>query len=184
MKVSAYDRCLISLAWLAPLSLLVLNRWQTSFDHWYAPMSGSALGEITTALSQDAKPWLATLDGENSKLYLIIDPDCPCTEPAVRKVQDEFRKISRIDMALHVVPIADPVWASNPKWRSVLKNLPSTPSLIAVEGNQMVYVGPAVSGSLCGTTAKVVGIPTLQSRFTSPAINIIDSGCYCPVAHS
>jgi hypothetical protein len=181
MRPGAYDRCLITLAWLAPLALLVLNRWQMALDTWYVPLNGSAIGEIHTAFAREAQPWLDTLTGSNGKLYLVVDPACPCTKPAIERIGAALRQSGRADIALTVVALADPAWTSNPHWRSVLRNLPATPSAIAVEGQQLKYAGPAISGSLCSTAGKAVVVNALQGASTATGINLIDRGCYCPV---
>lgn len=181
MRPGAYDRCLITLAWLSPLVLIVLNRWQMSLDTWYVPLNGSAIGEIHTDFALSIQPWLDTLSGDNGKLYLVVDPACPCTKPAIEQIRAGLHKSARTDITLTVVALADPAWTGNPQWRSVLKNLPATPSAIAIEGKRLKYAGPAISGSLCSTTGKALAVNALQGTSTTIAVNLVDRGCYCPV---
>lgn len=185
MTASAYDRILIRMAWLAPLALIFLNRWQMSLDRWYAPIAGVELARMSSALPEDAKPWLATFSNSSGKrLYLVVDPSCPCTKLSVKKVMEAIKATPGNSIALHVVSVNDSNWVNDKKWRLVLKNLPSTPTLIAVDGNQMQYAGPAVSGNLCIGESKIAGLSELLTRPRSTAINFVDWGCFCPIQHT
>lgn len=181
MKPGAYDRCLIALTWLAPLVLIVLNRWQASLDRWYAPPNGNTIEEIHNSLDRDLPPWLDSLGRSDDQLYLVIDPACPCTKPAIERIRSAIRESARNDITMTVIDLAYETKTGDPILRSVLKHLPATPSAIAIKGHHLKYAGPAISGSLCSTTGRVFAVSALQGGNTATAINLIDRGCFCPV---
>jgi hypothetical protein len=162
MKPSAYDRTLIALTLLAPLLLLVLTKWRASLDTLYAPAG------VSEQFTQHVSEWLGRSNESGSRLIVIVDRDCPCTKASLRILES-----ARGDVPLTVRDIeeVDP---------AVRDELPSTPTLLAVEGRQLVYAGPVTSGNLCTTAVqRVLGVTALQAPRARPILNWLDTGCYC-----
>lgn len=180
MRASLYDQILIKLTWIGPLAFLLLSRWQISLEQWYVPLNGTEVTRMSDALPMDLKPWLQSLGNTSGRhAYLIVDPDCPCTEPAISKVKSVADSSPASSIALQVFSIHDPKWKNDDMWRQVLSNIPSTPTLITAEDNQLLYAGPAVSGSLCSGNAKTPGLTGQWASVTSVTANFLDWGCFC-----
>jgi hypothetical protein len=162
MKASAYDRTLIALTLLAPLLLFALSKWRASLDTLYAPAGVSE--QFITRVSD----WLGASTETGSQLIVIVDRDCPCTQASLRILES-----ARGDVPVTVRDIDD-VDAL------VRDELPSTPTLLAVEGRQLVYAGPVTSGNLCTTAVRrVLGVAALEAPRARPILNWLDTGCYC-----
>jgi hypothetical protein len=162
MKASAYDRTLIALTLLAPLLLFALSQWRASLDTLYAP---SGVSEQFTKVVSD---WLAASNESGSRLIVIVDRDCPCTNASLRVLET-----ARGNVPLTVRDIDDVD-------TRVRNELPSTPTLLAAAGKQLVYAGPVISGNLCTTAVqRVLGVTALQAKRERPILNWLDTGCYC-----
>jgi hypothetical protein len=174
MKASAYDRTLIALTLLAPLLLFALSKWRASLDTWYAP---AGVDERFTELVAD---WLAASSETGSRLIVVADRDCPCTTASLRSLDAALAQSSRKDIQLSVRYIDDADATRDVAWAAVLNKLPSTPTLLAVEGRQLAYAGPVTSGNLCTTAVqRVLGVTALQAPRAIPILNWLDNGCYC-----
>lgn len=174
MKESAYDRTLIALTLLAPLLLLALSKWRASLDTVYAP---AGVDERFTELVAD---WLPTSGETGSRLIVIADRDCPCTTASLRSLDAALAQSRRKDIQLTVRYIDDADPKHDGAWAAVLNALPSTPTLLAVAGRQLVYAGPITSGNLCTTAVqRVLGVTALQAPRARPILNWLDNGCYC-----
>jgi len=177
---STYDRLLIVLATLAPLTLMILNRWQASWNHWYAPMDGAELIRIDADLKRSAAAWLQDTAGTGARLYLVVDRDCPCTAAASKRLAAALSETRRPDVSLDVIDIDDSAANRNPAWRALVDEVPATPTLIAADGKRLVYAGPAISGNLCtATVQRFLGLSALQAPMTTPVVSLVDKGCYC-----
>lgn len=162
MQESAYDRTLIALTLLAPLLLFALSKWRASLDTLYAPAG------VSEQFTERVSDWLGTSNETGSRLIVIVDRDCPCTNASLRILES-----ARGDFPLTVRDIEDVD-------RPVRDEIPSTPTLFAVAGRQLVYAGPVTSGNLCTTAVqRVLGVTALQAPRDRPILNWLDNGCYC-----
>lgn len=179
------DRILIRLAWLGPVVLVVLQRWQMSLDQWYVPLTSQDFARMSEAITEEAKPWLETLDDAGGRrLFLVTDPDCPCSLPAIQRVKAAMNKAQSTfptPITLTIVHIGDRDATNNAAWSRIVQNIPATPSLIVVDGKRLRYVGPAVSGSLCIGDSSVTGLLDIRETSDGPAVNYIDEGCFCAI---
>ncbi|RYZ92994.1 MAG: hypothetical protein EOO68_22160 [Moraxellaceae bacterium] len=63
--------------------------------------------------------------------------------------------------------------------------IPSTPTLLVMDEQRLVYAGPVTAGNMCTTSVlKILGISVLQSEPQKPVINWLEEGCYCPLDFS
>jgi hypothetical protein len=167
MKASVYDRTLIALTLLAPLLLLALSQWRASLDTVYAPAG------VSHQFTEVVSAWLATDSQRGARLIVIADRSCPCTTASLRILESALVQADRKDVQLNVRYIED-VDAV------VRREIPSTPTLLAMEGKQLVYAGPVTSGNLCTTAVqRVLGVTALQAPRDRPILNWLDNGCYC-----
>lgn len=174
MKESAYDRTLIALTLLAPLLLFALSKWRASLDTLYAP---AGVDERFTEL---VAAWLAASSEAGPRLIVVADRDCPCTTASLRSLEAALEQSRRQDIQLNVRYIDDADTKQDARWAAVLNALPSTPTLLAMEGRQLVYAGPVTSGNLCTTAVqRVLGVTALQAPRARPILNWLDNGCYC-----
>lgn len=174
MKESAYDRTLIASTLLAPLLLFALSKWRASLDTLYAPAG------VDDRFTERVADWLSGSSETGSRLIVVADRDCPCTTASQRSLNAALAQSSRKDIQLTVRYIDDADMKHDAAWAAVLNALPSTPSLLAVEGRQLVYAGPVTSGNLCTTAVqRVLGVTALQAPRARPILNWLDNGCYC-----
>lgn len=174
MKPSGYDRMLIALTLLAPLLLFVLSKWRASLDTLYAPAG------VEDRFIELVAAWLAAGHEAGSRLIVIADRNCPCTTASLRSLDAALAQSSRKDIQLTVRYIDDADRTHDAAWTAVLSKLPSTPTLLAVAGRQLVYAGPVTSGNLCTTAVqRVLGVTALQAPRARPILNWLDNGCYC-----
>lgn len=181
MNESAYDRVLIALTLLAPLALFALNAWRTSLDVWYAPLDAGDVSYFGEPFTQHLAAWLAGSDESGPRLIVIVDRECPCTTAALRSLDTALAKSNRKNITVDVRYIDGPDSTGNSAaWRALLSELPATPTLLAIQGRQLVYAGPVNSGNLCTTAVeRVLGVTALQSPRTSPIVSWLERGCYC-----
>jgi hypothetical protein len=171
MKASAYDRTLIALTLLAPLLLFALSKWRASLDTLYAPVG------IDDQFTERVADWLASSGETGPRLIVVADRDCPCTQASLRSLEAALAQSSRKDIQLSVRYVDD---GADAAWLGVIEQLPSTPTLLAVEGKQLVYAGPVTSGNLCTTAVqRVLGVTALQAARDRSIFNWLDKGCYC-----
>lgn len=164
MKASVYDRMLIGLTLLAPLFLLALSQWRASLETLYAPAG------LSDQFMEHVSAWLATGNQTGSRLIVIVDRDCPCTQASLRILESAR---GNVQLSVRDIDDVDPL---------IRNELPSTPTLLAVAGKQLVYAGPVTSGDLCTTAVqRVLGVTALQAPRERPMLNAFDSGCYCRV---
>jgi hypothetical protein len=169
VKANAYDRMLIVLTLLAPLLLFALSQWRASLDTLYAPAGERFMANVSD--------WLARNNQAGARLIVVADRECPCTKAALRSLDAALAQSSRKDIRWTVRYIDD---ASEPAWKAVMDELASTPTLLAVEGKQLVYAGPVTSGNICTVAGqRVLGVTALQAPRTSPIVSWLETGCYC-----
>lgn len=169
MKDSAYDRTLIALTLLAPLFLFALSQWRASLETLYTPAGERFMGNVAD--------WLARSNDTGSRLIVVADRKCPCTKVALRSLDAALAQSSRKDIRLTVRYIDD---EADPAWAAVTNELPSTPTLLAIDRKHLVYAGPVTSGNICTTAVQsVLGVTALQTPRASPILNWLDMGCYC-----
>jgi hypothetical protein len=172
MKASAYDRTLIALTLLAPLLLFALSKWRASLDTLYAPAG------VSDGWTAHVSDWLASRKEIGSRLIVVVDRDCPCTTASLGSLHQALAQTGRTDIQLSVRYVDDP--GEDARWAAVVAELPSTPTLLAIEGRQLAYAGPVTSGNLCTTAVqRVLGVTALQAPRDRPILNWLDSGCYC-----
>lgn len=180
-KESTYDRVLIALVLLGPLLLFALNKWRASLDVPYAPPDDGRLSYFDERFERNLVTWLSNDDAPHRRLIVVADRECPCTKAALRSLDAAVAGSSRTDIELSVryIDDADPPGGST-AWRNLLEELPATPTLLAIDGGQLVYAGPVNSGNLCTTSVrKVLGVAVLQTPRSSPVVSWLDRGCYC-----
>jgi hypothetical protein len=169
VKASTYDRTLIALTLLAPLFLFALSKWRASLETLYSPPGERFMANVTD--------WLASNNEAEARLIVVADRECPCTKAALRSLDAALAQSSRKNIRLTVRYIDD---ANDRAWAAVMNELPSTPSLLAIEGRQLVYAGPVTSGNICTIAVqRVLGVTALQAPQASPIVNWLDTGCYC-----
>jgi len=169
VKESACDRALITLTLLAPLFLFGLNKWRASLDTSYAPPGEQFMANVAG--------WLAGSNETGPRLIVIADRDCPCTTASLRSLDAALAQSGRKDIRVMVRYIDD---EADRAWAAVLNELPSTPTLLAIDGAQLAYAGPVTSGNICTTAVqRVLGVTALQAPRVNPILNWLDTGCYC-----
>jgi hypothetical protein len=179
MKESAYDRTLIVLTLLAPLLLFALSKWRASLDISYAALD-EANSDFGERFIRSVSGWLTTNDEAGSRLIVIADRRCPCTRATMRSLATALAQSSRKDIRLFVHYLDDADLNRDPAWDSVLEEIPATPTLLAIEGKQLVYAGPVNSGNLCTTAVQtILGVTALQTPRARSIVNWLDRGCYC-----
>lgn len=169
VKANAYDRTLIALTLLAPLLLFALSKWRASLDTLYAPAGERFIANVAD--------WLASSNETGARLIVVADRECPCTKAALRSLDTALAQSARKDIRLAVRYVDD---VDDRAWAAVMNELPSTPTLLAIEDKQLVYAGPVTSGNICTVAAqRVLGVTALQAPRTSPIVSWLDTGCYC-----
>lgn len=180
MKPDTYDRLLITLALTAPLALFALDAWRASLDRWYVPSDGGGRTYFGKPFASSVAGWLQTIDGQGATLVLIVDRDCPCTSAARNSLEVSLARSSGRDIRLVVRDVDGPDSRSSVAWRAVLRELPATPTLLAIDGRALAYAGPVNSGNLCTTAVeRVLGVTALQAPQRRPILNWLARGCYC-----
>ena len=175
---SAYDRVLIALVLIAPLAMLGLSKWRASLDQWYAPPNGGAV--FGKPFQQKVSRWVAQRADNGAELILIVDRDCPCTRSTVDLLQKAHARSKIPGAELIVHDMKDQSAFSEPEWRAMLLEIPSTPTLLVIDKQRLIYVGPVTSGNFCTTAVnRVLGISALVASPNSPVLNWLDKGCYC-----
>ena len=185
MKDSLYDRLLIGLAVAGPLVMVALNAWQASLTKWYVPFDSDSRGAFGTQFERNVSDWVASTHGTGAELVVIVDRSCPCTKATLLKLNEAVARSQRKDVRVVVRDIHDTDTETNTAWQKMLPDIPATPTLLTIEGKQLVYAGPAISGSFCTSAVqRVLGISVLQAPPRSPLFNWVDKGCYCPTTRA
>jgi len=180
MKDSTYDQFLVMLALLAPLAMFALGKWRTSLDTWYAPLDGPGASDFGERFEKQATAWVKAEGGDDARLIVIADPECPCTRVTLKKLDEALALSPRRDVRLVIRDVHDQQAVQNAAWAQLLNTVPATPTLLAVEGKQLLYAGPVTSGNFCTTAVgRVLGGTALQSPRTGVLLDLIDRGCYC-----
>jgi len=180
VRPSAGDRALIAMAVLAPLALFALNAWRASLETWYSPLDSSGAGYFGEQFGRNVASWFATGEAHGAKLVLILDRDCPCANAARSNLDAAVAQSSRKDVQVVLRYVDDVDTHRDSAWRAVLRGLPSTPTLLAIDGRTLVYAGPVNSGNLCTTSVqRVLGVTALQTPQSHPIFNWLERGCYC-----
>lgn len=178
---SPYDRWLIRLASLGPLLMVMLTGWQYSLDQWYSSPTDTRLDEFTATLEATAAPWLDTLAENGKQVFLLVDPECPCTRVALDKIQRELARLAGPDQHLAIVSVTDDALRVDRQWQSLLRQVPTTPTLIVADNRQLTYFGPAVTGNFCSATG--LNIPTAltenSARGEPALVSLFEEGCFC-----
>ncbi|PWR25335.1 hypothetical protein DKG74_06120 [Zavarzinia aquatilis] len=179
---SLYDRVLIFFAWAGPLCLVALGGWQTSLETWYFTPARAATEAFAGNFVADVSRWMNAHADDETRITLIVDRECPCTRSTIIKIEAERRRIGNLP-PLRVVYLDDTAGPDRVALAAVLDGIPSTPTLIVMDGASLRYAGPAVSGGTCtGSEQRILGLATLTARPASPVLNPIDRGCYCPLS--
>lgn len=189
MKEQTYDNILILLAILAPILLIVLSKWQASLIRWYVPLNDSPTAYFSSNLESDIRALShsnqpAFNQAQGATLFFIADKTCPCTTATLSILKNALQVSSRQDVKLVVIDVHSPQ-ASTPAWQRILQQIPSTPTLLVMDEQRLVYAGPVTAGNMCTTSVlKILGISVLQSEPQKPVINWLEEGCYCPLDFS
>ncbi len=180
LKPGIYDRVLLALALSAPLALFALNAWRASLETWYAPMDGNVPSPFGAPFARSTEAWLTADAADGARLILVLDRDCPCSNAARAGLESALAQTSRKGVRVTVRYLDDAPSQGDPAWRAVLRELPATPTLLAIDGRTLAYAGPVNSGSLCTTAVRrVLGVTVLEAPRTGPILNWLDKGCYC-----
>ncbi len=187
MKESVYDRFLVLLALLAPLTTFALGKWRASLDTWYAPLDTPNANYFGESFERSVTNWLESSDGAGAELVVIADQQCPCTRATLKKLDEALALSQRRDIRLVVRDISDTGANQEKAWAQVLSEIPATPTLLAVQGKRLVYAGPVTAGSFCtAAVGRILGVTALQTPRSDAVLNLIDKGCYCrlPITHT
>lgn len=180
MKDSTYDNLLVTLALWAPLAMLALSQWRASLDTWYVPLNVANANTFGEQFQRQVSKWLGSADGRGAALVVITDRECPCTKVTLKKLDEALALSPRKDIRLIARDIRDAQANHDPAWARVLNEVPATPTLLAIEGRQLLYAGPVTSGSFCTTAVgRVLSVAALQSPRSTAMFNLIEKGCYC-----
>ncbi|WP_236104874.1 DUF6436 domain-containing protein [Zavarzinia marina] len=172
-----YDRLLIVLAWAGPFCLVLLGAWQASLETWYFVPKGAENIAFAGDFASDVLRWSEAGADDGPSVTLIVDRDCPCTRPTIAKVEAALHEIEGQRVPLRIAYLDAPTSAA---FAAVVDGIPATPTLIVTDGDALLYVGPAVSGSTCtGAEQRMLGLATIAGKPTAPILNFVDRGCYC-----
>lgn len=176
---SGYDRFLIVLALLAPLTMLGLAKWRASLEVPYVQAS-----ELHQVFDNDfvraTDQWLSTRLDRGSELILMVDPACPCTRATLSSIDQAMQRSSALQAKLTVVEFEQSMHEAKTLLAEVQVRLPATPTLLAVRQGQLVYAGPVNSGSFCTRSVRqILGLDVLTADAPGVMLNWLSSGCYC-----
>lgn len=181
MKEDAVDRLLVVLALLAPLALVALGKWQASLESWYVPQEKTDPAYLDDAFVGDVTAWLQAERKHGTVLYVVVDDECPCTMATLDILRSALDRSGRADIRLELKKL-DESAVTNSAWRRVVARIPSTPTLLASEGDRVLYAGPVTAGNICSVGAqRVLGLSVLQAKPEDAVINSLERGCYCAV---
>src|SRR5690606_38594821 len=76
-----YDKILLALAQLAPVTLIFLSGWYASWDTWYIPLDEPRTSFSEATFAEKADQWLQDTHSSGVTYYVFVDPLCPCTKP-------------------------------------------------------------------------------------------------------
>lgn len=177
-RAPLYDRLLVLLALLAPFALIVLTKWRSSLETTYAPMEPGMAQVFGATFETKAGTWLRETSSDGARLVLLVDRECPCTRSASAALESALAVSSRKDIALVVRDVADR--GEGTSWEALVREIPATPTLLAVDHNELVYAGPVNAGSWCTTSvSQVLGVTALQAQGRGAVLNWLGEGCYC-----
>lgn len=180
MKDRAYDQLLVTLALLAPLAMFALGKWQASLDIWYLPPDAASADTFGEQFHRHVSQWLQGVDNPGAALVVIADRECPCTKATLTRLDEALALSRREDIRLVVRDVRSADTDRDAAWLRVLEAVPATPTLLAIEGRQLLYAGPVTSGNFCTTAvSRVLGVTALQAPQGRTIFNLIDKGCYC-----
>lgn len=180
---NAYDRLLIALVLVAPLAMLGLSKWRASLDHWYAPLDDAAV--FGKPFQEKVTRWVAQNTRNGAELILIIDPDCACTSATVNLLKNAHVQSKALDAKLIVRDLKNKSTFNDSAWRAMLLEIPSTPTLLVIDRQKLIYAGPVTSGNFCTTAVnRVLGLSALKANANVPVLNWLDKGCYCRLNRS
>lgn len=169
-KPTIYDRVLIISAVAIPLFLIMVVKWQASWDTWFVPSEQVDFGPN---FERDIVEWLEAEGHTGFALTLIQDPDCPCTKPAQLALHNAMEYLGRSDVKLTSMPLSE-------LERTGIA-IPSTPLLIASKGPNLLYVGPVASGNFCTQQAKeILALSSINGNGQGQTLNSFAYGCFCP----
>lgn len=181
MTGALYDKILLALAQLAPLSLIFLSGWYASLDTWYVPTDASQSTYSESAFTQKADEWLQDTVNNGITYYVFVDPQCACTNPSLKKLQ---RAIAQSDHPnANVVTIDITLDHENPgsnALNALIDEIPSVPMVIAANDATLIYTGPANAGNFCTTQVdQALPVIATASQQAAPVHNWLSQGCYC-----
>lgn len=180
---SFYDKLLLALAQLAPVTFVFLNGWYESLTTWYVPLNGPGGVYSVNALEQKTKEWLKiTVNSDQLTYYVFVDSNCPCTKSSLKKFRSAVAESTYPEAKVVIFDISDHAQTSHLISSELLQEIPAVPMIVAAKGTNLIYTGPANSGSFC-TTKVDQALPVLaaSSAPTEPVHNWIAEGCYCRI---
>ncbi len=181
MKAATYDRALVLAALLAPFAVIVLAKWRSSLETSYVPVEPGMARVFGASFEAKAAEWLREEPYDGARLVLVIDRDCPCTNSTRVALESAIRASSRRGVELVVRDVTDP--ALDASFRELVREVPATPTLLAVDRGELVYAGPVNAGSWCTTrVSQVLGVTTLDAPGSGAVLNWLGEGCYCRVS--
>lgn len=183
IKEDLYDRSLIFIAFIAPVLLIALSKWQYSLNTWYMPLKDNPSVYFQKNLQEQINSLTDVTNNTGATMIFISDSNCVCTRATLTILNAALKESHRQDVKLRILDINSPI-AKTQKWQRILKQIPATPTLLITDHKRLVYAGPVNAGSMCTTDVlKVLGLSVLESEPQKTVINWLEQGCYCPLKH-
>lgn len=185
MTGALYDKILLALAQLAPVSLIFLSGWYASLDTWYVPVDASPSTYSESDFAQKADQWLQVTANNGITYYVFVDPQCACTNPSLKKLQSAITQsdhpnanIVTIDVTSDITP--DHRNQNSNALNALIDEIPSVPMVITADDTTLIYSGPANAGNFCTTQVdQALPVIATASAQTAPVHNWLSRGCYC-----
>ena len=184
LKPGIYDRVLLALALSAPLALFALNAWRASLETWYAPMDGNVPSPSETPFARSTEAWLTADAADGAELILVLDRDCPCSNAARAGLQSALAQTSRKGVRVTVRYLDDAPSQGDPAWRAVLRELPATPTLLAIDGRTRLRRSRQFREPVHDCGSPRAGVTVLEAPRTGPILRLARQGLLLPSAPS
>lgn len=181
MRDTLYDRILLAIAQIAPVSLIFLSGWYASLDAWYVPLDTPESAFSEFRLAEKADEWLQSTGNRGISYYVFVDPQCACSKPTLKKLQSAIEQSDHPSANVVVIDIAGNLDSS---LKSLVDEIPSIPMVISSFNSTLIYTGPANAGNFCTTAVdRVIPVIATSGVQPEPIHNWLSRGCYCK-AHS
>ena len=116
---------------------------------------------------------------------MFVDPQCPCTQPTLKKLQSAITQSDHPDARVVTIDITneDTLGITDQKstdLKALTGEIPSVPMVIVARDTTLIYSGPANAGNFCTTQVdQALPVIATSSAQIAPVYNWLSQGCYC-----